>query len=175
MNWSKLSAPNDGQGASARDFMKIEADVWVTLRYRLHDAQGEPIEEDERDWTYLHGHEDSVFPKIAGALEGLGLGDTVSLYLEPEDTFGDYDADLLRLEPRERFPETLEAGMAFEAVPGEAPDGLIYTVTDLTDQVVVLDGNHPLAGMGLRFDLVIDDLRFATSEEIAEVRSRVST
>jgi len=154
--------------------MKIEADVWVTLRYRLHDSQGEPIEEDDRDWTYLHGHEDSVFPKIATALEGLGLGDSISLYLEPEDTFGDYDADLLRIVARERFPQTLEAGMSFETIPGETSDGLIYTVTDLTDEVVVLDGNHPLAGMGLRFDVVVDDLRYATPEEISDARSRRS-
>ncbi|MFZ9407237.1 MAG: FKBP-type peptidyl-prolyl cis-trans isomerase [Burkholderiaceae bacterium] len=154
--------------------MKIEADVWVTLRYRLHDAQGEPIEEDDRDWTYLHGHEDSVFPKITSALEGRSLGETLSLYLEPEDTFGDYDADLLRLVPRDRFPDTLEEGMAFETVPGESPDGLIYTVTDLTDEVVVLDGNHPLAGMALRFELVIEDLRYATPEEIADAQARLN-
>jgi len=57
--------------------------------------------------------------------------------------------------------------MTFESVPGEPADGELYTVTDITDEVVILDGNHPLAGMSLRFDLEVDDLREATNEEVA--------
>jgi len=113
-----------------------------------------------------------VFPRIEAALAGRSLGDTASFYLEPEDTFGDYDAELLKVVPRDRFPGLLEPGMTFEDVPGEPRDGLLYTVTDLTDEAVVLDGNHPLAGMGLRFDLEIDDLRIATAEEIEAERAR---
>jgi FKBP-type peptidyl-prolyl cis-trans isomerase SlyD len=78
----------------------------------------------------------------------------------------------LKVVPRDRFPGMLEPGMTFEDVPGEPCDGLLYTVTDLTDEAVVLDGNHPLAGMGLRFDLEIDDLRVATAEEIEAERAR---
>jgi FKBP-type peptidyl-prolyl cis-trans isomerase SlyD len=152
--------------------MHIEENVWVTLRYRLHDSQGEALEEGEREWTYLHGGYGAVFPKIEEALAGRTVGDTASLYLEPEDTFGDYDASLLKVVPRERFPAALEAGMTFEAVPGEGPDGELYTVTDFTDDAVVLDANHPLAGMALRFDLEIEDLREATDEEIDEERRR---
>jgi FKBP-type peptidyl-prolyl cis-trans isomerase SlyD len=94
------------------------------------------------------------------------------MYLEPEDTFGDYDAALLQVVARSRFPGVLEPGMTFDTIPGEAADGVLYTVTDLTDEAVVLDGNHPLAGMGLRFDLQIDDLRAATDEEIEQERRR---
>jgi FKBP-type peptidyl-prolyl cis-trans isomerase SlyD len=65
--------------------------------------------------------------------------------------------------------------MTFECVPGEAPDGELYTVTDLTDDTVVLDGNHPLAGMALRFDLEIEDVREATEEEIAAERERADS
>ena len=89
--------------------MQIEQDVWVTVRYRLYDSQGEPIEEGEREWTYLHGGYGSVFPRIEAALAGRSLGDTASFYLEPEDTFGDYDAELLKVVPRDRFPGLLEA------------------------------------------------------------------
>lgn len=152
--------------------MQIEPNVWVTVRYRLYDSQGEEIEEGDREWTYLHGGYGAVFSKIESALAGRMVGDTASLYLEPEDTFGDYDVDLLRVVPRHLFPGTLEAGMTFESVPGEAADGEIYTVTDLTDEAVVLDGNHPLAGMSLRFDLEVDDLREATNEEIEQERQR---
>lgn len=152
--------------------MQIEPNVWVTVRYRLYDSQGEEIEEGDREWTYLHGGYGAVFPKIESTLAGRTVGDTASIYLEPEDTFGDYDVDLLRVVPRNRFPGTLEPGMTFESVPGEPADGEIYTVTDLTDEAVVLDGNHPLAGMSLRFDLEVDDLREATNEEIEQERLR---
>lgn len=152
--------------------MHIEHNVWVTVRYRLYDSQGEALEEGEREWTYLHGGYGAVFPKIEQALVGRSVGDTASLYLEPEDTFGDYDASLLKVVPRVGFPPVLEPGMTFEAVPGEAPDGELYTVTDFTEDAVVLDANHPLAGMALRFDLEIEDLREATGEEVDEERRR---
>jgi FKBP-type peptidyl-prolyl cis-trans isomerase SlyD len=152
--------------------MQIAENVWVTVRYRLYDSQGEALEEGEREWTYLHGGYGSVFPKVEARLLGQRVGYTTTLYLEPEDTFGDYDASLLRIAPREGFPAALEAGMTFESVPGEAPDGELYTVTDLTEDAVVLDGNHPLAGMAIRFELEIEDLRAATDEEIAAERER---
>src|SRR5690606_19634344 len=148
----------------------IAADRRVRLRYRLFDAQGEPIESGERELTYLHGGYGAVFPAIEAALEGLGVGDETSVTLEPEDSFGDYDADLLRLAPRHVFPDELEVGMSFEGLPGEEPDGLIYTVTDFTDDTVVLDANHPLAGMALRFELRVLDVRDATDDEIERER-----
>ncbi len=148
--------------------MQVENNVWVTVRYRLFDAQGEPIEEGERAWTYLHGGYGAVFPRIESSLQGQAVGYTTSMYLEPEDTFGDYDPMLLKIAPRDRFPGQLEAGMTFESVPGEPADGELYTVTDFTDEAVVLDANHPLAGLGLRFDLEIEDVREATAEEIEQ-------
>ncbi len=152
--------------------MQIAENMWVTVRYRLYDSQGEALEEGEREWTYLHGGYGAVFPKVEAALLGQRTGYATTLYLEPEDTFGDYDASLLRIAPREGFPMALEPGMTFESVPGEAPDGELYTVTDLTDDTVVLDGNHPLAGMAIRFELEIEDVRVATDEEVAIERER---
>jgi FKBP-type peptidyl-prolyl cis-trans isomerase SlyD len=147
--------------------MQIEKNVWVTVRYRLYDSQGEAIEEGEREVTYLQGGYGSVFEKIETALLGKSLGYRTSLYLEPDDTFGDYNAELLKMAARDVFPDALEPGMTFESVPGEPADGELYTVTDITDEVVILDGNHPLAGMSLRFDLEVDDLREATNDEVA--------
>ncbi|UCE30382.1 MAG: peptidylprolyl isomerase, partial [Burkholderiales bacterium] len=115
--------------------MRVEDDHWVTVRYRLYDAQGQALEPGERDLTYLHGGYGAVFARIEQALAGLTVGEQVSLYLEPEDTFGDYDAELVRLARREGFPSDVEPGMTFEGVPGESPDGLLYTVTDVTDEV----------------------------------------
>jgi FKBP-type peptidyl-prolyl cis-trans isomerase SlyD len=91
----------------------------------------------------------------------------VSLTLEPEDAFGEYDAELLRVEPRDRFPEILEVGMQFEGVPASREEeALIYTVTDITEERVVVDGNHPLGGERLWFKCSVPDVRAATADEM---------
>jgi len=153
--------------------MLIEDDVWVTVRYRLFDAQGDALEPMERELTYLQGGYGSVFPGIEHALAGRASGYSTSVRLEPEDSFGDYDPELVRLAPRARFPDDLEVGMTFEGVPGEEDDddGLMYIVTDISDEAVVLDANHPLAGMALRFDVRVVGVRAASAEEIAHERA----
>jgi len=148
----------------------VGPDRWVTLRYRLFDARGEPVEPGERELTYLHGGYGAVFARIEAALEGKGAGEEVAVYLEPQESFGDYDPELVRLAPRDLFPDELEVGMSFDAVPGEQADDLIHIVTDFSDDTVVLDANHPLAGMGLRFELRVLDVREASAEEIERER-----
>ena len=91
----------------------------MTLRYELRNADGEPLEDEGAVLEYLHGGFGNIFPKVEEALEGKGVGHEVALTLEPTDAFGEYDAELLRVEPRGRFPDTLEIGMQFEGVPGE--------------------------------------------------------
>src|SRR4051812_34207746 len=111
--------------------MRIEPDTVVTLTYELRNADGEPLEEDDAEMAYLHGGYGGIFPKVEAALEGKEPGHEIDITLEPIDAFGEYDADLLRVEPRNRFPETLEVGMQFEGVPGQNEDeARIYTVTD---------------------------------------------
>lgn len=154
--------------------MQVSADHWVTVHYRLFDSEGDPVEEGTRELTYLHGGYGNVFPRIEAALEGRDDGESVSLYLEPVDSFGDYDADLVTIVPRERLPSNLETGMTFDGVPGEAGDGRLYTVTDITDQVVVLDGNHPLAGMALRFEVTVIGVRPADDDEVAKARDEAA-
>jgi FKBP-type peptidyl-prolyl cis-trans isomerase SlyD len=86
--------------------------------------------------------------------------------LEPEDAFGDYDENLLRVEPRSRFPQVLEVGMRFEGAAGDDDADLIFTVTDIAEDKVVLDANHALAGMALEFSCTIVGVRPATQVEI---------
>jgi FKBP-type peptidyl-prolyl cis-trans isomerase SlyD len=153
--------------------MTIAAGRWVTLRYRIRDAQGEPIEAGERELTYLHGGYGAVLPGIEQALEGYGAGHAATVDLEPEDAFGDYDASLVHLAPRAGFPDDLEAGMGFQKVPGMPEldgDGNVYIATEFTDDTVVLDGNHPLAGMALRFELTVMSVAQATDEDIERER-----
>ncbi|MGV0981549.1 MAG: FKBP-type peptidyl-prolyl cis-trans isomerase [Polynucleobacter sp.] len=155
--------------------MKIEKNTVVSLRYKLTDAQNNIIEEPDSPMVYLHGGYEGTFPKIETLLDGQDVGYEASIQLEPSEAFGEYDPELLKIEPRARFPEPLEVGMQFEGVPDAEDEGdsadaddepLIYTVTDVADSQVVLDGNHPLAGMALRFWVQVEDIRAATDEEI---------
>ena len=154
---------------------KIKKNTVVSLRYKLTDAQNNIIEEPDSPMVYLHGGYEGTFPKIETLLDGQDVGYEASIQLEPSEAFGEYDPELLKIEPRARFPEPLEVGMQFEGVPDAEEEGesvdvddepLIYTVTDVADSQVVLDGNHPLAGMALRFWVQVEDIRAATDEEI---------
>ena len=158
--------------------MKIEKNTIVSLRYKLTDTQNNVIEEPDSPMVYLHGGYEGTFPKIETLLDGQEIGYEASIQLEPSEAFGEYDPELLKIEPRTRFPEPLEVGMQFEGIPdadeelasAQEPDSddepLIYTVTDVADSQVVLDGNHPLAGMALRFWVQVEDVRAASEEEI---------
>ena len=148
--------------------MRIEAGTVVTLSYDLRDCDGELLEQPEASLAYLHGGFDGIFPKVEAALAGQEPGFELALTLDPDDAFGEYDAELLRVEPRDRFPETLEVGMQFEGVPGGNEDeALIYTVTDVTKDAVVVDGNHPYAGERIWFRCMVQEVRRASSEEIS--------
>jgi len=151
--------------------MPIERGKVVTLAYELKDPDGESLEEENAAMAYLHGGFGGIFPKVEEALEGKEAGYELSITLEPEDAFGEYDADLLRVEPRNRFPETLEVGMQFEGVPGGGEPGedeatQIYTVTDVTEESVVVDANHPFAGERLFFKCEVKEIRAATRDEM---------
>ena len=147
--------------------MQIERGRVVTLAYELRNCEGEALEEANAQLAYLHGGFGGIFPKVESALEGKDVGHEMSVTLEPEDAFGEYDAELLRVEPRNRFPDTLEVGMQFEGVPGGKEDeARIYTITDITDDTVVVDGNHPLAGERLWFKCSVQDVRAATPDEL---------
>ena len=126
----------------------------------MHDAQGVQLQAPS-SLTYLHGGYGELFAKLEQALEGKRAGEAIHVQLEPEDTFGDYDADLLRLEPAERYGDGLAVGMEVEE------DSRFYIVTDIADGKAVLDGNHPLAGMALRFSVEIITVRQAKPEEIS--------
>jgi len=156
--------------------MLIENGCWVTLRYRIYDLNDESLEDRPRELRYLHGGYGSLFARIEAALTGRVAGDQLSVVLEPEDHFGDYDADLLVLVPLERLPEGVAIGMSFDALPGE-PDAYeidqaklelepVWTITDVADGVAVLDGNHPLAGLALRFEIQIIEVELASDVEI---------
>jgi FKBP-type peptidyl-prolyl cis-trans isomerase SlyD len=151
--------------------MDIIAPCVVTLTWTLSDAQGQLIDELTDPVDFFFGGDD-LLPKVEEALAGQSAGFEAALHLEPEHAFGEYDADLLCYEARDLFPEEVEPGMRFEGLPAGAttpdmPDDMIYTVTDVYPEHVVLDANHPLAGMALRIALKVLEVRAATEEEVA--------
>ncbi|MBS1187668.1 MAG: FKBP-type peptidyl-prolyl cis-trans isomerase family protein [Burkholderiaceae bacterium] len=149
--------------------MKISKNTVVTVQYVLRDAQNNVIEEDSDPIVYLHGGYENTLPAIEKALEGQETGFSVEIQVEPEDAFGEYDPELVRLEDRDKLPTPLEVGMQFEGVPEQAAadgDSVIFVVTDIAEDKVVLDGNHPLAGIALRFELNVIEVRAASDDEI---------
>ena len=150
--------------------MQISAPCVVSLSWRLEDAQGQLIDELVEPLEFFFGGDD-LFSKVEQALAGQEVGFETSLALEPEDAFGDYDSKLVCFESRSIMPANVVEGMQFEGLPEGAasedmPAELVYTVTEIYPEHVVLDGNHPLAGMGLRMHLKVRDVREASEEEI---------
>jgi FKBP-type peptidyl-prolyl cis-trans isomerase SlyD len=146
--------------------MQIAQDTVVSLEVRLADVHGNPIQESAQAVQYLHGGYDGIFPPVEEALQGREPGESIEVHLEPEDAFGEYDAELVSLAEREEFPPELAVGMQFEQEGGPDDELLIYTVTDIAGDKVVLDGNHPLAGMALVFACTILEVRLATEGEV---------
>ena len=149
--------------------MEITQQCVVALTWTLKDTLGEVLDELADPVEFLVGGDD-LLAKIEEALQGHEAGDRIDLHLEPEEAFGDYNDQLVFLEPRALFPAELEEGMTFEGLPpganADAPRDVLYTVTEIYPEHVVVDGNHPLAGIAIRLHLKVEKVRDATEEEI---------
>ena len=147
--------------------MQIAKDTVVTLDYAVYGSDGELIEKTDEPVEYLHGGYGGMFPVVEKALEGKNVGETCRVRVTPDDGFGDYDADLVHVEPRDKFPDNVEIGMQFEGKGEESGNALVYTVTDIADGKVVVDGNHPLAGQTLHIECTVTGVRAASAEELS--------
>jgi FKBP-type peptidyl-prolyl cis-trans isomerase SlyD len=150
--------------------MLISPPCVVSLTWRLEDAQGALIDELADPVEFFVGGDD-LLAKVEEALAGQEAGFEAKLHLEPEHAFGEYDPELVFFEERAIFEDDIDVGVQFEGPPeGAKTQGLakdaIYTVTEVYPTHVVLDGNHALAGIALRLDLKVRDVREATDEEI---------
>lgn len=144
--------------------MLIARNSVVTLSYNVKDTDGNVIDSGAAPLVYLHGGYGGIFDRIEEAIQGKTTGDSLEIKLQPEDAFGEYDAERIIIEPRNLFPEDIEVGTQFER--GDE-DERLYTITDITEGKVVVDGNHPLAGMALIFSCTVTDVREGTAEEIS--------
>ncbi len=148
--------------------MKVTKDSVVSLRYELFDSTGDLLEKVDEQISYLHGGYDGIFPLVEEALHGKSIGDQCSVTMQPDDAFGEYDHNLVEVEARSSFPEEVTVGMQFEGGPEDAEDDdyLLFTVVDVTNDEVTVDGNHPLAGKTLTFNCTVTGVRKATAEEL---------
>ncbi len=149
---------------------EVSSPCVVSLTWRLEDAQSELIDTLDEATEFFLGGED-LLPKVEEALLNQPVGAEVAVALEPADAFGEYDSGLVCFEPKRLFPDNVEPGMRFEGLPKDAqtpemPADAIYTVTEVYPDHVVLDGNHPLAGIGLRMYVQLRGIRQATTDEI---------
>ena len=151
--------------------MKVNQQCVVALTWELKDTLGDELDVCEEPVEFLVGGKD-LLAAIEAALQGLEAGQGKALQLEPEHAFGDFNEKLLFVESRSHFPEGVEEGMLFQGLPDgcsdQAPPNLLYHITDVYPEHVVLDGNHPLAGIALRLTLTVHHVREATVEEIGK-------
>ena len=147
--------------------MQIGKDTVVEIEYQLLDVDGELIEKTDQPVAYLHGGHGGMFPAVEKALEGKKAGDTCRVRLVPDDGFGEYDAELVHVEPKDKFPPDVKVGMQFQGEGEDSGEAIVYTVTDVADDKVIVDGNHPLAGQTLHFECTIKGVRAASAEELS--------
>ena len=153
--------------------MKITPQCVVGLTWILKDTLGEVLDELDEPVEFLLGGQD-LLAKIESHLQGCESGEALAFQLEPEQAFGDYDENLVFLEQRKLFPAELEEGMTLDGaalpvgVSPDTPKNKIYSVTEIYPEHVVLDGNHPLAGIALRLNLKVESVRAATQAEVGQ-------
>ena len=147
--------------------MKIAQDTAVTIDYTLRNDDGDILDQSTggTPLVYLHGH-GNIIPGLEAALAGRSQGDSCSVRIDPEQAYGLADQALIQVVPRDRFQgvDALEVGMQFRAQTSQGP--ITITVTSIEGNEVTVDGNHPLAGVFLNFDVIVREVREATPEEI---------
>lgn len=148
--------------------MLIGPNCVVSMHYELTNSAGEVLDSSAGNdpLTYLHGAQ-NIIPGLENELTGHTTGDQLNVVVQPEEGYGIHQPALVQQVPRNAFPNPneLETGMRFSA---DSADGNISVViTELSDETVTVDGNHPLAGEVLHFAVNITDVRAASEEEIA--------
>ena len=146
--------------------MKIEKNTAVTIRFKVSEINGKLLEDRKEPVAYLHGGYGNVLPKIEEALEGQTEGYKVTLDLQPQDAFGARDETLVQTIPKSAFPPGVKVGGELRWRDREGRERM-FLVRKIKGQEVLLDGNHPLAGTGLRFVVTVIGVRPASEEEVA--------
>lgn len=147
--------------------MQLTKDMVGTVNYTLKDKDGEIIDETkDGSFAYLHGAK-NIIPGLESELEGKEVGYKNTIVIEPKDAYGERNLEQIQRVPLSMFPDDVEIqeGMQFEA-QSEIGAPIVVTVTAIDAGEVVVDGNHPLAGIQLYFDIEVIDIRDANEEEL---------
>jgi len=148
--------------------MQITQNSVVSIHYKLTDQTGEILDTSEgrEPLAYLHGR-GNLIPGLEKELEGKATGDKFNITVPPEDAYGTRDDNLVRQVPRTAFKDVkeLEPGMRFQSKTEQGTE--IFTVAKIEAEHVTIDGNHPLAGEPLTFDVEVTEVREATAEELS--------
>lgn len=155
--------------------MTISANCVVTLDYSVCDTQKNLLDSGAEPLVYLHGGYNDIFAKVEDALEGKKVGDAVVVHLSAMESFGEYNADLIVVEKRSEFDDDIFVGEQFEEIfedDDEEEQVITYTIKEISEDSVTLDGNHPLAGIDIIFDATVIEVRKATAKEIKEEHAR---
>ncbi len=148
--------------------MKIDKDCAVSFDYTLSDGSGRLLDssQDQGPMVYLHGHT-NIIPGLESKLSGKAIGDQLKVTVNPDEGYGLRDEDLVHVVQRNQFarPDQIDVGVQFEAELESGPE--VFTIVAVEGDKITIDGNHPLAGIQLNFDVKIVDVRKATDDEIA--------
>jgi FKBP-type peptidyl-prolyl cis-trans isomerase SlyD len=147
--------------------MQISDKMVVTIDYTLKDDNGTVLDTStEGNFAYLHGA-NNIIPGLENALTGKSAGDEVDISVSPAEGYGEHNETMIQAVPRDMFDseQEIQVGMQFHA---ESPEGemIVVTVTNVEDDDVTVDGNHPLAGVNLNFGVKVIDIREASEEEV---------
>lgn len=147
--------------------MTVKNNAVVSIHYTVRDEDGVQLDSSAGGdpLTYLHGAH-NIIPGLEAALDGKQVGDSLQVSIVPEEAYGEHLDHLVESVPMEAFGgQPIEVGMRFEAQTEQGPISVV--ITDISGDQVTVDGNHPLAGKSLSFDVTIDSIRDASDEEIA--------
>lgn len=147
--------------------MEIKDKKVAVIDYTVKTADGQLIESSEghEPLAFLCGYQ-NVIPGLEKALIGKSAGEKLQIEIAPEDAYGERNEEMVKEVPAQAFQgvDNIEAGMQFHA---ESPNGdQLVTVTKVENGMVTVDGNHPLAGIVLVFDVDVKQVRDATEEEL---------
>ncbi len=148
--------------------MQIEDKKIVVINYTLSSDEGEMLDQsDDGSFAYLHGA-DNIVAGLESALTGKTVGDSLNIKVLPADGYGERNDEMVQVVGKEMFETDaeLEVGTQFHA---EGPEGdqIMITVAEIDGDDITIDGNHPLAGVNLNFDVSIIEVRDASEEEIS--------